>query len=231
MHRYQKFVPSPDGRPRHCSQNWLLLYDGRGDNTVAKPKVYAVLDSYLQSVEWMFESRHNGSNDVLPYEVTWKTQMSVKEGQEFAQKIQLGAAFKGLSIGTEWGSKIFKETETTKSRTEKITVQIPPGRTLFFYYRRWNFISRTWFVNEWDGQMAGRFRIADDRGQEIVRVTQHSIFSSDWAAMLRDIKGTGFMRVAPVKTRPVQDLRKWTHYFPDAVRKGLGRVGINPAHG
>jgi len=198
-----------------------------GDTGDSSNSTAAIIDSYLERVEWHRQDGwDNDQDDTVDHKFDWTTGLertSDPPNQVPATESISIASFRGLSLFTEYEDKIFLPTETTLSERCRISIATPPQSTSIFYVRRWHFKTLVWVQNEQrtDGGEVEIYRVGDKGGlpHELLMENKIVITTRQCAAALREIpdteEPTGCQPVTP--NRHVPEIRKWAD-VPETVR-------------
>lgn len=123
----------------------------------------------------------------------------------------------------------FSERETSSVRTITKTITVPAHQTLYFYQKRYNFLTEVWFwqyVPGWDNY--NHFTVGADRTyQRVQRTAVTSIFSQEFATIYRRLSNSTTIsaEAAPSLTGEPTSTRQFMNITSMAKRK-LSEFGI-----
>ncbi|KAK0241373.1 hypothetical protein EDD85DRAFT_818620 [Armillaria nabsnona] len=170
---------------------------------------YASIDTYLIDTTWVSQMYwENNTEATQTYSLQYTTKLTVTEGTEVTKSVNIGAVFKGLSMGMDSETKTFSTYETTDTQTKSISVNVPPKSTLTFYQRKYHFRDTMFFVldawgQEWNAGSQGSYLIT--RKECEVEIMSEDYMTTD--TPLVDT-ATGSMEVESVVRADSEGLRK-----------------------
>ncbi|KAJ7914105.1 hypothetical protein B0H13DRAFT_2325694 [Mycena leptocephala] len=167
---YDYRVYHPTGTARTFARR-EMIYSRAGDEAM-----HAVINRFLERVQWIQLVAWNNDTDApQQYQYSYTTGLTITEGREVTNGFDLGASYRGMSIGFSHSTRTFKSTETTSSQTTTITVNVPPRSQLIFYQQRYDFRDNITFINDaWAtcGTLA--------HGEATARLPPESLLSTLW---------------------------------------------------
>ncbi|KAF8907580.1 hypothetical protein CPB85DRAFT_1436425 [Mucidula mucida] len=126
----------------------VTFYSRPGDEAM-----YAVVNRFLKRVQWVqLIAWKNDTDATQQYQYSYTTGLTITQGSEITNGFNLGASYKGMSIGVNHSRHTFKTTKITSSATTTITVSVPPRSELMFYQKRFDFCNNITFINNAWGQ-------------------------------------------------------------------------------
>ncbi|KAJ8120909.1 hypothetical protein ONZ43_g2508 [Nemania bipapillata] len=141
QHDYRVYKPT--GTARTFAGRETIFYS-QGDQAM-----YGVIDRYLRSINWIqLISWRNDTDAAQQYQYSYTTGLTITQGSEVTNGFNLGASYKGMSIGIDHSTRTFKSTETTTTQTTTITVNVPPRSVVYFYQKRFDFEDNITFIND-----------------------------------------------------------------------------------
>ncbi|PPR07810.1 hypothetical protein CVT24_002882 [Panaeolus cyanescens] len=124
------------------------IYNKPGDEAL-----YGIVKRELEAMNWIQRiAWKNTSKAQQTYEYSFATSLKIIQGDEISMGFNMGASYEGMSMGFEFGTKTFKNTETTQSTTITVKVNVPPQSQVVFYQKRYDFRDNTTFVVDAWGQ-------------------------------------------------------------------------------
>ncbi len=127
---------------------WVTFYSRPGNEAM-----YAVVNRFLKRVQWVqLIAWKNDTDATQQYQYSYTTGLIITQGSEITNGFNLGASYKGISIGVNHSRRTFKTTKITSSATTTITVSVPPRSELMFYQKRFDFCNNITFINNAWGQ-------------------------------------------------------------------------------
>jgi hypothetical protein len=82
---------------------------------------------------------------VNTYKLETQVGLTVTNGTETDSNWNVGAEFKGLSVGIGGDTKEYSSEEVSKSTTKTFEVPCEPHKTTYFYVKRYKFQPKVWF--------------------------------------------------------------------------------------
>ncbi|TRX91245.1 hypothetical protein FHL15_007850 [Xylaria flabelliformis] len=139
-------------KPIGTARTWAsreTIYFSAGDEAM-----YGVVNRYLLAINWIQQISWNNDTDAeQEWQYSYTSGLSITQGSEVTNGFNLGASYKGMSIGIDHSTRTFKNTETSSSATFTKTVKVPPRSKLFFYQKRYDFQDNITFINDAWGQL------------------------------------------------------------------------------
>ncbi|KAJ7024643.1 hypothetical protein C8F04DRAFT_1301751 [Mycena alexandri] len=133
-------VPCPGSRATFSSRE--TIYYKANDEAM-----YAVIRRYLNRIQWIQRMVWNNDTDAPQYkEYEQVTGLTITQGSDVTNGFNLGASYKGMSIGIDHSTRTFKSTETTETWKEIIKINVPPRSELIFYQKRFDFTDEIYFI-------------------------------------------------------------------------------------
>ncbi|KAH8119493.1 hypothetical protein DFH11DRAFT_1838843 [Phellopilus nigrolimitatus] len=205
------------------SRSRETVYASPGDQSL-----YAVVTNYLVQIQNnRLVSWDNNTDGTQKYKQEYTTELKVTSGSEVSKSIGLSAAFKGLTISTEYSQKTFSTTETTTSKTETTEVEVPPRSELFFYQRQYVLRSDVYFIlDAWN-----ELSIVGSVGGHKVLHAQCDVVidSDDYITTETELKGETEIKVDAASVTNFAEglkIRKFGNYT-ERAKNTLRAMGLN----
>lgn len=190
---------------------------------------YAAIDTYLVGATWISQwSMENNTGATQTYSHQHTTQLKITSGMEVTKSVNIGAEFKGLSIGMNSSTKTFTNYETTTSQTKTLTINIPPRSKVTFYQRRYDFkVTMVFILDAWNQEWMAHF--AGDRGF-ITKECTVQIMSENYLATDTDLcrSTVGMVEVDAVIRPKYEELTKMRERenLTKRAKRVLHKMGI-----
>jgi len=219
IHKYLTFTPR--SKPALVDQTVKTIFYKNSTEGL-----FAVIESYLDRIQWTRRFHyHNDSDQPAKYEAELPTQLRYTHNESLGVNLGIGAALTRLEVSTSIEHKIFAETETTTSNTEKVTVPVDPKSSLYLYQRDWHFITKAWFISD---AWAEYRTIGSGAGDDVLAVTTKQVISApEFAAMKKPLEGELEIDVLQADRRRMPTIRKWGDLSGKA-RSTLSGLGVEP---
>jgi len=223
--QFSKYVGyKPSGGDTMVNSGRSTIYYYPGDEAF-----YASMDTYLIDTTWVSKmSWENNTEATQTYSLQYTTQLTVTEGTEVTNSVNVGAEFKGLSMSMDNETKTFSTYETTDTQTMTITLSIPPKSTLTFYQRKYQFRATMFFVldawgEEWNAGSQGGYDIT--RKECEVEIMSEDYLTTD--TPLVDT-ATGSMEVESVARADSEGLRatRKRENLTERAKDSLSKMGV-----
>lgn len=200
------------------------LYQISSENLVQRK------DIKYQGFEWeLVFSWVNGTDADNVYKQTVEEGLIIREGTETEANFNVSASFKGLGVSAGGYVKNFSQRETSKVTTVEKTVNVPAQSKVYFYQKRYNFLTEVWFwqhVPNWENY--NHFTIgANVTYQRVQRIAVTSIMSQEFASIQHALSGTTHIsaeREPPLTGEPTST-RQFTNITARA-KSELKKFGI-----
>jgi hypothetical protein len=129
--------------------------------------MWAAFDTYLIDITWVpMMSWKNNTDMMQTYSYSCTTGLTITSGREVNSGFTLAALYQGASVTIDNQERVFKPTETTKSKSMTMDLSVPPRSLLIFYQRRYRFRNsiffilkawnREWNIGRWDSHEIAR---------------------------------------------------------------------------
>ncbi|PPR07681.1 hypothetical protein CVT24_003924 [Panaeolus cyanescens] len=189
--------------------------------------LYGRVTRHLESITWV---QITSWNNLMPtdqvFEVSFTTSLRFTQGSEVNRGFNMGATYKGLSIGVNGSRRNFTESETTTSRTVTLRINVPANTLMVFYQRRYDFRDETnfrhyrarqnWAVGVWNAYHPLETKISR------VQIMSEEYFTA--TRFLPHGPGTVNVTLAPQVALPRDTLRR-NDTMPRA-RRNIAAMGI-----
>lgn len=107
----------------------------------------AIVETFLLRVTWVqVFARHNFTTTDISQTVRVLSRRTVASGTETNRELNIGLAYRGLSIGYGTSTKTFSSNETVSEHETTTVYTIPPQRSLYVYQRRYYFRDDIWWI-------------------------------------------------------------------------------------
>ncbi|KAE8391153.1 hypothetical protein BDV23DRAFT_73616 [Aspergillus alliaceus] len=125
-------------------QTRLTLYSDPGNEAL-----YSITDISSDGFYWdlVTSLRNDGAGDST-LSTSYTSELKVTSGSESELNMNLGLAFKGVSVGVGGSVKTFQSNETTESQTHSVQVTIPPQSVARLYQKIYRFKTWMWFIDD-----------------------------------------------------------------------------------
>ena len=189
--------------------------------------LYAAIDTYLVDTTWVRTmSSKNDTDGAQQYNIEYNTELRITQGLEVCYVFSIANVYEGMSTTIERQEKVFKATETTRTKTISVNVTIPPRSRLIFYQRRYRFKNNMFFIldawaKEWNVGSWGGYDAS--RKECIVE-----IFSEDYATLTSELDGSriGTMDVETVTNVQGADTSRMREECTERCKETLARMGV-----
>ena len=150
-------------------------------------------DMKFQGFEWVLQLYWtNETKTPSKYTRTVQEGLTIRGGQETEQNFDVSASFKGLGVNAGGYRKEFTNRETSRIETVQKEFTIPARSTIYFYQKRYNFLTEVWFwqyVRNWD--KFNHFTVgANQTYARVQRTAVTSIYAEEYATLHRRLNGS-----------------------------------------
>ncbi|KAI0185030.1 hypothetical protein EV127DRAFT_397737 [Xylaria flabelliformis] len=219
QHDYR--VHKPIGHPRTWASRETIFYDA------GQQAMYGVVNRYLLAINWIqLFSWNNDTEAEQEWQYSFTSGLSITQGSDVSNGFNLGASYKGMSIGIDHSTRTFKSTETSSSATFTKTVKVAPRSTLFFYQKRYDFQDDITFINDAFGQWWN----IGSWGAYVpltTKVTKVQIMAEEYYTTDKLLpEGPGRVTVDSVAAEPAAGWTRKRENVTDRAKDVLVRMGI-----
>lgn len=189
---------------------------------------YAAVDAYLVQATWVTGmSWENNTRAVQSCAHSYTTQFTVTNGAEVTNAVDLGAAFKGLTISLGRSRKTFSSTETTTSQTTTTTINIPATTKVTFYQRMYEFRTSMFFIlyawgEEWNAGSPGGYIIT--RKEATVQIMSEDYITSE--SELESAIGSMTVATVPRQNNESYQSTRKRENLTQPAKDALSKMGV-----
>ncbi|KAI5778472.1 hypothetical protein EDC01DRAFT_634867 [Geopyxis carbonaria] len=200
------------------------IYYRRGEQAL-----FQISDVRLLNARWVVkDTHHNNSSTIHNMGFSYTEGLSTTQGTETSLEWNIGANFRGLSLGIGGSTRSFSSTEVSSGTTRSREMPVPPQTSMRLYQLQYNFRVVIWFIlDAWNARWG-----CGHRGRNVlIRLeTRHTIASNETVGTAQRLSGSTRM---PLQALPpphigVPPVRKFENLTTLARNTLLGR-GVNPA--
>ncbi|PPR04414.1 hypothetical protein CVT24_013231 [Panaeolus cyanescens] len=191
--------------------------------------LYGRVTRHLENMHWaQITSWRNDMSTDNVFQISFTTSLRITEGSEVTRGFNLGATYKGLSIGVDGSRRTFTETETSTSRTITINITVPANSLMVLYQRRFDFRDETNFRhyrNTWGRSRAVTVWDADAPLE--TKISRVQILSEDYFAATSFLpNGPGSMDVTNVPQEELPSDTMQRNQTTPRARRELSSMGL-----
>ncbi|KAF9047731.1 hypothetical protein BJ165DRAFT_1303885, partial [Panaeolus papilionaceus] len=198
------------------------IYNRPGDEAL-----HAVVNRFLDEIHWVqLMSWRNNTSAPQVFEQTYTTSLTITEGREVEAGFNMGASFRGLSVGVNGGVRTFSSRETTTSETTRLEVTVPPHSLVVFYQRRFSFRDEITFINDAWGS---HWNVGPWGGYTpLTRLTSRvQIMADEWFTSERFLPpGPGELAVTTVSAAALGPATRRRENITSRARNTLNDMGV-----